>query len=85
MEGTRPRARSFVDGCIVAFEGEVRDVNGLPLLWRFDEEEEVLLQLSELPATALHHAASFYREGDKDDRFHNCGMPQDGQGKTVTT
>jgi hypothetical protein len=60
-------------------------VNGLPLLWRFDEEEEVLLHLSELPAAALHHAASFYRKGDKDNQFHNRGMPQDGQGKTVTT
>ena len=37
--------RSRLDGCIVAFEGEVRDVNAPPLLWRFDEEEKVLLQL----------------------------------------
>ncbi len=27
---------SRLDGCIVAFEGEVRDVHGLPRLWRFD-------------------------------------------------
>ncbi len=29
--------RSCLVGCIVAFKGEVRDVHGLPRLWRFDK------------------------------------------------
>ena len=67
--------RSRLDGCIVAFEGEVRDVHGLPRLWRFDEEEEKLLQLWPLVASTLEYATSFYRDGDRDDEFHNCQTP----------
>jgi hypothetical protein len=67
--------RSHLDGCIVAFEGEVRDVHGLPRLWQFDEEEEKLLQLRPLAANVLEYAASFYRDGDKDDEFHNRQTP----------
>jgi hypothetical protein len=59
----------------VAFEGEVRDVHGLPRLWRFDEEEEKLLQLWPLVASTLEYATSFYRDGDRDDEFHNCQTP----------
>jgi hypothetical protein len=31
------KGRSHLDGCIVGFKGEVQGMNGLPLLWRFDE------------------------------------------------
>jgi hypothetical protein len=67
--------RSHLDGYIVAFEGEVRDAHGVPLLWRFDEEEAGLLHPGPLPASALNHAFLFYREGDKDDRFHTRWTP----------
>jgi hypothetical protein len=52
--------RSRFDGCIVAFEGEARDAHGLPFLWKFDEQEELLLQHRWLTASALHHASVFY-------------------------
>jgi hypothetical protein len=67
--------RSRLDGYIVAFEGEVRDAHGAPLLWRFDEEEAGLLHPGPLPASALNHASLFYRKGDKDDRFHTRWTP----------
>jgi hypothetical protein len=35
-------ACSRFEGCIVAFEGEVRDKYGLPLFWRFDKDDEDL-------------------------------------------
>jgi hypothetical protein len=63
------------DGCIVAFEGEARDAHGLPLLWKFDKQEELLLQCRRLTASALHHASMFYRDGNKDDCFHTCRTP----------
>ncbi len=66
---------SCIDGCIVAFEGEVRDAYGLPLLWRFDEREEGLLHLCQLQRPALHWAALFYRDGKNDGRFHNRRIP----------
>ena len=59
--------RSRLDGCIVAFEGEVQDAHGPPLLWKFDEQKELLLQRRQLPASALHHASLFYRNGNKDN------------------
>jgi hypothetical protein len=79
--------RSCLDGYIVAFEGEVRDANGIPLLWRFDEEEAGLPHPGPLPAFALNHASLFYREGDKDDRFHNrrTPSPPGGQEETIKT
>jgi hypothetical protein len=48
---------SCFDRCIVAFEGEARDAHGLLLLWKFDEQEELLLQRGRLSASALHHAS----------------------------
>jgi hypothetical protein len=79
--------RSCFDGCIVAFEGEARDAHGLPLLWKFDEQKELLLQCRWLTASALHHASVFYRDGDKDDRFHTCWTPPPPgwHGETVKT
>ncbi len=71
---------SHLDGYIVAFEGEVRDAQGIPLLWRFDEEEAGLLHPGPLPASALNHASLFYREGDKDDRFHTRQTPPPPRG-----
>jgi hypothetical protein len=44
------RVRSHIEGCIVAFEGEVWDKYCLPFLWRFDKNNEDLLQLVHLPA-----------------------------------
>jgi hypothetical protein len=78
---------SRLDGYIVAFEGEVRDAHGVPLLWRFDEEEAGLLHPGPLPASALNHASLFYREGDKDDRFHTrwTPLPPGGQEETIKT
>ncbi len=67
--------RSRFEGCIVAFKGEVQDAHGLPLLWKFDEQEELLLQRRQLPASALHHASLFYRNGNKDNKFHTCRTP----------
>jgi hypothetical protein len=67
--------RSRLGGAIVAFEGEVREAHGVPLLWRFDEEEAGLLHRGPLPTLALNHAAFFYREGDQDDRFHTRRTP----------
>jgi hypothetical protein len=72
---TPDRGCSCLDGCIAAFMGEVWDAHGLPLLWKFDKEEEVLLQLRQLPASALHHAALFYRDGNKDNQFHSRRTP----------
>ena len=78
--------RSRLNGRIVAFEGEVLDGHGLPRLWRFAEEEEKLLQLRPLSAEALEHAARFYQDGDKDDKFHNRQtLPLGGHGATVQT
>ncbi len=78
---------SHLDGYIVAFEGEVRDAHGIPLLWRFDEEEAGLLHPGPLPASALNHASLFYREGDKDDRFHTrwTPLPPGGREETIKT
>jgi hypothetical protein len=78
---------SCFNGCIVAFKGEVRDAHGLPLLWKFDKQEELLLQCRQLPASALHHASLFYRDGNKDNRFHTCRTPPppEWQGETVET
>jgi hypothetical protein len=50
----------------VAFEGEVRDEYSLPLLWRFEEDDEDLLQLAHLPAKLSTQAALFYWRGDWD-------------------
>jgi hypothetical protein len=71
----------------VAFEGEVRDKYSLPLLWRFDKDDEDLLQLSHLPAKLLTQAALFYRTGNWDERFHNQAIPPPPEwlGETVTT
>jgi hypothetical protein len=55
--------RSRLDGYIVAFEGEVRDAHGIPLLWRFDEEEAGLLHPGPLPASSLNHAFPFLPRG----------------------
>ena len=77
---------SRLDGCIVAFEGEVLDAHGLPHLWRFAEEEEKLLQLRPLSAEALEYAAMFYQDGDRDDEFHNRQTPPlGGRGAMVQT
>jgi hypothetical protein len=78
---------SRLDGYIVAFEGEVRDAHGVPLLWKFDEEEAGLLHPGPLPASALNHASLFYREGDKDDRFHTRQTPPPlgGREETIQT
>jgi hypothetical protein len=80
-------ARSCFEGCIVAFEGEVRDEYGLPLLWRFKKDNENLLQLAHLPEKLSTQAASFYRRGDWDKRFHNRAIPPPPEwlGETVTT
>jgi hypothetical protein len=67
--------QSHLDRRIVAFEGEVLDGHGLPHLWRFAEEEEKLLQLRPLSANVLEYAAMFYRDGDRDDEFHNRQTP----------
>ncbi len=64
-----------LDGRTEAFEGEVLDGHGLPRLWRFAEEEEKLLQLWPLAANVLEYAAMFYRDGDRDDEFHNRQTP----------
>jgi hypothetical protein len=79
--------RSCFDGCIVAFEGEAQDAHGIPLLWKFDEQEELLLQRRRLTASALHHASVFYRDGNKDDCFHTCRTPPPPgwHGETVET
>jgi hypothetical protein len=78
---------SCFDGCIVAFEGEARDAHGLPLLWKFDKQEELLIQCCQLPASALRHATLFYRDSDKDDRFHTCQIspPPGWHGEIVET
>jgi len=77
---------SRLDGRIVAFEGEVLDAHGLPRLWRFTEEEEKLLQLRPLLADALEFAAMFYRDGDRDDEFHDRQTPPlGGRGAMVQT
>jgi hypothetical protein len=50
----------------VVFEGEVRGEYGLPLLWRFKEDDEDLLQLAHLQAKLSTQAALFYQRGDWD-------------------
>ncbi len=78
---------SCLNGCIVAFEGEVWDAHGLLLLWKFDKEGGMLLQFRQLPASALHHAALFYHDGNKDDQFHSQRTPPTlgWRGETVET
>ena len=47
--------RSRFNGRIVAFEGEVLDQHGLPLLfWSFEEEDEDLLQFYSFPSACRH-------------------------------
>jgi hypothetical protein len=78
--------RSCLDGRIVAFEGEVLDIHGLPRLWSFAKDEERLLQLWSLSVEALEYAAKFYRDGDRDDVFHNWQtLPLGVRGATVQT
>ena len=78
--------RSCLDGHIVAFEGEILDAHGLTHLWRFAEEEEKLLQLRPLSADVLEYATMFYRDGDRDDEFHNRQTPPlGGHRATVQT
>ena len=50
---------------IVAFEGEVMPQYNIPLQHHFAEEDAALLQLQELPTSALSHAAEFYRYDEK--------------------
>jgi hypothetical protein len=77
---------SCLDGCIVAFEGEVLDAHGLPRLCRLAKEEEKLLQLRPLSAEVLEDAAMFYQDGDRYDEFHNRQIPPlGGHGATVQT
>jgi hypothetical protein len=79
--------RSRLGGAIVAFEGEVREAHGVPLLWRFNEEEAGLLHRGSPPTSALNHAAFFYRKGDRDDRFHTHRTPPPSglRGDTIKT
>jgi hypothetical protein len=80
-------ACSCFEGCIVAFEGDVRDEYSLPLLWRFEEDDEDLLQLAHLPAKLSTQAALFYRRVNWDERFHNQAIPTplEWLEETVTT
>jgi hypothetical protein len=78
--------RSRLDGRLVAFEGEVLDGHGLPRLWSFAEDEERLFQLRPLSVEALEYAAKFYRDGDRDDEFHDRQTgPMGVHGATVQT
>ncbi len=78
--------RSRIDGRIVAFEGEILDGHGLPRLWSFAEDEERLLQLRPISVEALEYAARFYRNGDRDDVFHDRHtLPLGVRGATVQT
>ena len=79
--------RSRLNNRIVAFEGEVRSEHGLPLLFRFDEDDDKLLQLQLLPSGLANHAADFYRDGQQDDEFHRGQVPprQDYRGNTTAT
>ena len=78
--------RSRIDGRIVAFEGEVLDGHGLPRLWSFAEDEERLLDFRPLSVEALEYAARFYRDGDRDDVFHDRHtLPLGVRGATVQT
>jgi len=67
--------RSRLNNQIVAFEGELRSEHGLPLLFRFDEDDDKLLQLQLLPTGLANHAADFYRDGQQDDAFHRGQVP----------
>jgi hypothetical protein len=80
-------ARNRFEECIVVFEGEVMDNYGLPLLWRFEGDNENLLQLVHLPAKLSTQAALFYQRGNWDKRFHNRATPTHPEwpGNTVTT
>jgi hypothetical protein len=78
--------RSHLDGRIVAIEGEVLDRHGLPHLWSFAKDEGRLLQLRPLSVEALEYAAKFYRDGDRDDVFHDRQtLPLGVRGATVQT
>ena len=70
----------------MAFEGEVLDGHGLPCLWRFAEDDERLLQLRPLSVEALEYATKFYRDGERDDAFHDRQtLPLGVRGATVQT
>lgn len=65
--------RSRFNGRIVAFEGEVLDQHGLPLLfWSFEEEDEDLLQFYSFPSAAVEQATHFYMGGNRDERLHQA-------------
>ncbi len=50
---------SRFDGCIVVFEREAWDVHGLQFLWKFDEQEEMLLQRRQpQPQPSIMHPCS---------------------------
>ncbi len=68
--------RSWAEGHIVAFEGEVRDNFGLPRLLQFDKSDNKLFALDSFPMPALHSMASFYhQDGENNLRFHNKVVP----------
>ena len=62
--------RSCLHNRIVAFEGEVLPQYNLPLLYRFKKDDAELLQLQVMPTGAPSHATRFYRDGQRDDKFH---------------
>jgi hypothetical protein len=66
-------------GHLVAFEGNIRSGCGVPNLWRFDEPDEQLFWLVELPPVALHDVARFYASDDNNDYYRDTIVPDKGR------
>jgi hypothetical protein len=56
----------------------IRSGRGVPNLWRFDEPDEQLFRLVELPPVALRNVAWFYASDDNEDYYWDTIMPDKG-------
>jgi hypothetical protein len=63
---------------LVAFEGNIRSGRGVPNLWRFDEPDEQLFRLVELPPVALRDVARFYASDNNNDYYRDTIVPDKG-------
>jgi hypothetical protein len=65
-------------GHLVAFEGNICSGRGVPNLWRFDELDEQLFWLVELPPVALRDVARFYASDANDNYYRDTIVPDKG-------
>jgi hypothetical protein len=64
-----PRGACNQQGNLVAFEGNVPSGQGVPNLWRFEEQHKALFRLVKLPPVALRDMAMFYASDDNNNYY----------------